>query len=106
MCVCFNVHARTSDFYTQLQRAGSSSKPFIIYFCLKHLKTLAPRLLFQLATHCQHRALTGYVNSHAAALTCLRVTVLCCVVCYKNCSKLFHFTLSVSVYIIIIILHS
>ncbi|EJY58029.1 AAEL017274-PA [Aedes aegypti] len=29
----------------------------------------------------------GYVNSHTAALTCLHVTVLCCVVCYKNCSK-------------------
>lgn len=42
----------------------------------------------------------GYVNSHTAALTCLHVTVLCCVVCYKNCSKCFLvcFTLSVTIF--------
>lgn len=30
----------------------------------------------------------GYVNSHTAALTCLHVTVLCCVVCYKKLFKI------------------
>lgn len=30
----------------------------------------------------------GYVNSHIAALTCLHVTVLCCVVCYKKLFKI------------------
>lgn len=76
---------------------------FANYICLKQSKNcllLTPRrLLFQLATHCQHRALTGYVNSHAAALTCLHVTVLCCVVCYKNCSKLFHCYLLLFIYL-------
>lgn len=30
----------------------------------------------------------GYVNSHTAALTCLHVTVLCYVVCYKKLFKI------------------